>query len=82
MPTIDVAAVATVLAVGLLLVGVMGIHAAIATRAHGRIRWDVVIVNAVYLLFAYVLSAGRVQCVSRRLIIGREREIEAFVPEE
>jgi uncharacterized membrane protein HdeD (DUF308 family) len=48
--TIDTAAAATVLAIGLLLVGIIGLYAAIATSQSSGWRWDQVLLYAVYLV--------------------------------
>jgi uncharacterized membrane protein HdeD (DUF308 family) len=56
MPTIDTAAATTVLAVGMLLSGALGLYGVFATRAQaGGMRWGDVIANGLYLLFAFAV---------------------------
>jgi uncharacterized membrane protein HdeD (DUF308 family) len=55
LPTVDTAAATTVLAVGMLLSGAMGLYGVVATRAQAGMRWGDVIVNGLYLLFAFAV---------------------------
>jgi uncharacterized membrane protein HdeD (DUF308 family) len=57
MATIDTAAATTVLAVGMLLMGILGLYGVFATRAQAGIRWGAVIANALFLLFAFAVFA-------------------------
>jgi uncharacterized membrane protein HdeD (DUF308 family) len=50
MGTIDTAAAATVLAIGLLLVGIIGLYGTIATSQISGWRWDQVLLYAIYLI--------------------------------
>jgi uncharacterized membrane protein HdeD (DUF308 family) len=55
MGSIDTAAATTVLAIGLMLSGVIGLYGLFATRAQAEKRWGQVLVNFLYLIFAYAV---------------------------
>jgi uncharacterized membrane protein HdeD (DUF308 family) len=55
MPTISTPAAATVLAIGLLLAGAIGIYGVVSTRVQLGMRWDRLMAHGLYVLFAVLL---------------------------